>query len=151
MFFWNSLAFSMIQWMLAIWSLVPLPFLNPDWMDIWKFLVRIMLKPSRQDFKQDLTSMGDECNFRWLAHSLVLPFLGIGMRIDLFQSSGHCWVIQIYWHNECKTLMASSFRDLNSSAGISSHPLALLTALLLKAHWTLHSRMSGSGWLNTPS
>ena len=29
--FWNSLAFSMIQWMLAIWSLVPLPFLNPAW------------------------------------------------------------------------------------------------------------------------
>ena len=31
MFFWNSLAFSMIQRMLAIWSLVPLPFLNPAW------------------------------------------------------------------------------------------------------------------------
>ena len=31
MFFWNSLAFPMIQWMLAIWSLVPLPFLNPAW------------------------------------------------------------------------------------------------------------------------
>ena len=30
-FFWNSLAFLMIQWMLAIWSLVPLPFLNPAW------------------------------------------------------------------------------------------------------------------------
>ena len=29
--FWNSLAFSMIQWMLTIWSLVPLPFLNPVW------------------------------------------------------------------------------------------------------------------------
>ena len=29
MFFWNSLAFSMIYWILAIWSLVPLPFLNP--------------------------------------------------------------------------------------------------------------------------
>ena len=29
MFFWNSLAFSMIQLMLAIWSLVPLPFLKP--------------------------------------------------------------------------------------------------------------------------
>ena len=27
--FWNSLAFSMIQQMLAIWSLVPLPFLKP--------------------------------------------------------------------------------------------------------------------------
>ena len=31
MFFWNSLAFLMIQQMLAIWSLVPLPFLNPAW------------------------------------------------------------------------------------------------------------------------
>ena len=31
MFFWSSLAFSMIQWMLAIWSLAPLPFLNPAW------------------------------------------------------------------------------------------------------------------------
>ena len=31
MFFWNSLAFSMIQRILAIWSLVPLPFLNPAW------------------------------------------------------------------------------------------------------------------------
>ena len=29
MFFWNSFAFSVIQWMLAIWSLVSLPFLNP--------------------------------------------------------------------------------------------------------------------------
>ena len=29
---------------------------------IWKFLVHIMLKPSLQDFKHDLTRMGDECN-----------------------------------------------------------------------------------------
>ena len=31
-------------------------------MDIWKFLVCIMLKPSMQDFKHDLPSMGDEYN-----------------------------------------------------------------------------------------
>ena len=31
MFFWNSLGFSMIQRMLATWSLVPLPFLKPAW------------------------------------------------------------------------------------------------------------------------
>ena len=31
MFFWNSVVFLMIQWMLAIWSLVPLPFLNLGW------------------------------------------------------------------------------------------------------------------------
>ena len=30
-------------------------------LDIWKLLVHIMLKPSMQDFKDDLTSMGDEC------------------------------------------------------------------------------------------
>ena len=30
-FSWNSLAFSMIKWMLEIWFLVPLPFLNPTW------------------------------------------------------------------------------------------------------------------------
>ena len=30
-------------------------------LNICKFLVRIMLKPSMQDFKNDLTSMGDEC------------------------------------------------------------------------------------------
>ena len=59
-FFLNSLASSMIQQILAIWSLVPLPFLNS--LDIWKFLVHIMLKPSTQDFKHDLISMGDECN-----------------------------------------------------------------------------------------
>ena len=63
----------------------------------------------------------------WLAHSLVLPFLVIGMRIDLFQSCG----LQICWHNECKTLVASSFKDLNISTGITSHPLALLTAMFL--------------------
>ena len=28
-FFWNSLAFSMIQWMLEIWTLIPLPFTSP--------------------------------------------------------------------------------------------------------------------------
>ena len=30
-------------------------------LDIWKFLVHIMLKPSRQGSKRDLTSTGDEC------------------------------------------------------------------------------------------
>ena len=35
--------------------------------------------------------------------------------------------------------MALSFRDLNSSAGVSLHSLALLTEVLLKAHLTSHS------------
>ena len=37
-------------------------------------------------------------------------FFGIGMKTDLFQSCGHCWVFQICWHIECSTFTASSFR-----------------------------------------
>ena len=71
----------------------------------------------------------------WFEHSLVLPFLVIRMRIDLFQSSGHCWVFQIWCHVECSTLIASSFKILNSSAGIPSLPLALLAADFLRPTW----------------
>ena len=39
-----------------------------------------------------------------------MPFFGIGMKTDLFQSCGHCWVFQICWHIECSTFAASSFR-----------------------------------------
>ena len=45
---------------------------------------------------------------------------------------------------ECSTLIASSFRILNSSAEIPSPPPALLAAMLPRAHLTSHSRMSGS-------
>ena len=82
-------------------------------LDIWMFLVCIMLKSSMQDFKHDLSrsSWDTSAIVQWLSHCLVLTFLGIGMRIDLFQSYGHCWVFQICWHNECKALMASSFKQ----------------------------------------
>ena len=72
------------------------------------------------------------------------------MKIDLFQSCGHCWVFQICWHIECSTFTASSFRIWNSSTGIPSPPLALFIVMLPKAHLTLHSRMSGSRWVITP-
>ena len=47
--------------------------------------------------------------------------------------------------------MASSFRVLNSFTGILLHPLALIIAVLPKAHMASLFRMSGSGWLATPS
>ena len=72
------------------------------------------------------------------------------MKIDLFQSCGHCWVFQICWHIECSTFTASSFRIWNSFTGIPSPPLALFVAMLSKAHLTSHSRMSGSRWVITP-
>ena len=58
--FWNSLAFSMIHQMLAIWS-VSSAFSIPS-LNIWKFSVHVLLKPSLKDFENNLTSMGSECN-----------------------------------------------------------------------------------------
>ena len=84
---------------------------------------------------------------QWFEYSLALPFFGIGMKTDLLQSCGHCWVLQICWHIECS--IESSFRIWNSSAGIPSHPLAFFSVMLSKAHLTLHSRMSGSRWVIT--
>ena len=79
-----------------------------------------------------------------------MPFFGIGMKTDLFQSCGHCWVFQICWHIECSTFTESSFRIWNSSTGIPSPPLALFIVMLPKAHLTSHSRMSSSRWVITP-
>src|SRR5574341_808677 len=43
-------------------------------LNIWKFTIHILLKPGLEYFE----------------HSLALPFFGIGMKMDLFQSCGHC-------------------------------------------------------------
>ena len=44
-------------------------------LDIWKFLVHVMLKPSMQNFKHDLTSMGDECNCPMVSTFFSTPLL----------------------------------------------------------------------------
>ena len=134
----------MIRQTLAIWSLVPLP------LYIWKFLVYLLLKSSLKDFEHYFTRVWDECNCATVWAFFGIAFLWIGMKTDLFQSRGHCWVFQICWHIECSTLTASSFRIWNSSTGIPSPPLALFIVMLSKDHLTSHSRMSGSRWVITP-
>ena len=59
--------------------------------------------------------MWDECNcvVVWAFFGIAL---GIGMKTDLFQSCGHCWVFQICWHIECSTFTASSFRIIQFSS-----------------------------------
>ena len=149
-FFWNSLALLIIQRMLTIWSLVPLPFLNPAWTSgisqftyCWSLAWRIL--------SISLLACEMSATVRWFEHSLALPFFGIGMKTDLFQSCGHCWVFQICWHIECSIFTGSSLRIWNSSTGIQLPPLALFLVMLPKTHLTLHSWMSGSGWVITPS
>ena len=132
---------------LAIWSLFPLLFSKSS-LYIWKFSVHVLLKPSLEDFEHDLASMW-KSTIMWLfEHSLALPFFEIGMKTDIFQSCGHCWVFKICWHIECSTLRESSFRIW---AGILSLPLALIIVMLPKACLTLHSRMSGSRWVIIPT
>ena len=140
----------MIQQMLAIWSLVPLSFSKSN-LKIWKFLVHILLKPSLDNFEHYFASMWNECNCAGVWTFFGLPFFGIGMKTDLFQSFGHCWVFQTCWHIECSTFTASSLKIWNSLAAIPSPPLALSVVMLPKAHLSLHSRMSDYRWVITTS
>ena len=77
-------------------------------LNIWKFLVHILLKPGLEDFEHYFASMWVECNC-----AVVWTFFGIvfviGMNTEIFLSCGHCRVFQICWHIECSSLTASSF------------------------------------------
>ena len=110
-------------------------------LNIWKFTVHILLKPGLENFGPYFTIVWDECKCVIVWAFFVIVFLWGGMKTDLFQSCGHCWVFQICWHIECSTFTAST--------GILSPPLVLFIVMLPKAH--LHSRMSGSRWVITPS
>ena len=130
MFFWNSFAFPMIQQMLAIWSLVPLPFLNPactsgisQFMYRWSLAWRI------------LSIILPACEMRgvvWQSeHSLALPLFGTGMKKLTFSSS-------------VATAEFSKFAGIMSAAlsqhhllgyeraqrEFPSHPLALFVVML---------------------
>ena len=124
--------------------------LSKSSLNIWKFIVHKLLKPSLDNFEHYSASMWDECSSVVVWAFLALPFFGIGMKTDLFQSCSHCWVFQVCWHIECSTFTASSFRIWNSSTGIPSLPIALFEVILHKAHLTSHSRMSGSRWVIVP-
>ena len=137
----------MIQQMLAVWSLVHLPFLNPVWTSVssqfmycWSLAWRIL----------SITLLACEMSaiVPQFEHSLALPFLGIEMKTDLVLFCGHCWVFQICWYFECSHFTASSFRIWNSSTGIPSPPLASFVVIRLTwlhipgclalAEWSYH-------------
>ena len=150
MFLWNSLAFSTIQLMLAIWSLVPLPFLNQactsessQFTYCWNLTGRIL---SITLLACEM-SMQLDSNLNILWHCL---FMGLESK-EFFYSCGHRWVFQICWYTEHSTFTASSFRIWKSSAGIPSLPLVFFIVMLPKAQLTFQSKMSCSRWVITPS
>ena len=143
MFFWNSLIFLMIQQMLAIWSLVLLPFLNPAW-----------------------TSGSSWFTYCWC---LACRILSIALLVcEMMQLCGslsilwHCFSLGLEWKvtfsspvataefSKCAGILSAAlskhhfFRIWNSSTGIPSPPLALLVVMIPKVHLTSHSKVSGS-------
>ena len=84
---------------------------NPDWTSgsfqvtyCWSLAWRI----------RSITLLACEMSaiVQWFEHFLALPFFGIGMKTDLFQSCGHCWVFQICWHIERSTLTIQLYTKL---------------------------------------
>ena len=146
MFFWNFLfRWSNGCWQFDLWfSAFSISSLN-----IWKFTAHVCWSLSWRILSITLLACDMSAIGQSFEHSLALPFFGTGVKIDLFQSCGHCWVFQICWHIVCSTFTTSSCRIWNSSTGIPSPPLALLIVMLPKAHLTLNSKMSGSKWVIT--
>ena len=84
MFFWNLLAFLMIQWMLAIWSLLPPPFLIPAWISGSSHTIEAWCG----EFEHYFASVWDECNC-----AVVSAFFGIAFLWDWNEN----WPFPVLW------------------------------------------------------
>ena len=145
MIFWNPLAFSMIQQMLAIWFLVPLLFLKPG--NIWKFTVHILLKPGLENFER----------VRWVqlcsSLSILWHCLSLGLEWKLTFSSPVATAEFSKFADILRTVLSQHHLSGFGIAQLEFHhlPLALSVVMLSKAHLTSHSRMSGSRSVITAS
>ena len=134
----------MIQQMLAIWSLLPLLFLNPAWTSgnsqftyCWSLAWRIL---NITFLHVKWVQLYGNLNILWHCLSLGLEWkLTFSSPVATAEFSKFPGI-----SSEALYLTASSFRLWNSSAGIPSLPLTLFIVMLPKANLTSHSRMSGS-------
>ena len=58
-------------------------------LNIWKFTVPVLLKLPWRILSITLLACEMSAIVQYFEHSLTLPFFGIGMKTDLFQSFGH--------------------------------------------------------------
>ena len=136
--------------MLAIWSLVPLPFLKTS-LNIWKFTVHVLLKPGLENFEHYFTSVWDECNC-----AVVWAFFGTVFLWDWNEKwpSSVLWpLLSIpnllpYWVQHFHSIILKDLKKLNWNSITST---TFVRSAISKAHLTSHSRMSGSRWMITPS
>ena len=60
-------------------------------LNIWQFIVHVLLKTGLENFELAILLTCEMSVIVWqFEHSLALPFFGIGMKTDLFQSCGYC-------------------------------------------------------------
>ena len=83
-------------------------------LNIWKFMVHILLKPSVENFEHCFSSMWDECNC-----AVVWTFFGIAFPWDWNENWPFpvLWPLLSFpncWHIEHSTLTASSLRIFHS-------------------------------------
>ena len=84
-------------------------------------------------------------------HSLALPLFGIGMKTDLFPA---LWPLLsflnlvAYRAQQYNSIIFYIFKYLSWNSITS---IAFSIVMLLKAHLTSHSRMSGPRWMTAPS
>ena len=104
-------------------------------LNIWKFLVHVLLKPGLENFEHYFASVWDECNC-----AVVWTFFGIAFLCYWNEN----WSFPVLWPlltfpnvlaYWVQHFTASSFRVWNSSTGIPSPPLALFVVMLSKVHW----------------
>ena len=77
--------------------------------NIWKFMVQVLLKPGLENFEHYFASVWVECN-----DVVVWAFFGIAFLWDWnenlpFLDCGHCWVFQICSYIECSIFHRISF------------------------------------------
>ena len=117
-------------------------------LNIWKFIVHVLLKPGLENFEHYFASVWDECNC-----AVIGTFFGIAFLQDWnenFSSPGATTEF-----SRCAGILSAELSQHHilgfGSTGIPSPPLALFILMLPKTHLTSHSRMSGSRGVITPS
>ena len=127
-FFWNSLAFLMIQQILAIWTLVPLPFLNSAW-----------------------TSGSSQFTYYWSLIWRVLSHIGLAKMLLQFLRHIFHFHQEFYWaatiSNHCVwTVDDSKLWKILKEMGIPDHLTCLLRNLHAGQEATVKTRHGTTDW-----
>ena len=106
-------------------------------LNIWKFVVYILLKPGLENLEYYFARVWDECS---LCGSLNILWCCLPLGLEWKQ----------IFSSPVATAEFSKFAGILSAA-LSQHHLLQFVVMLPKAHLTLHSRMPGSRWVIIPS